>query len=98
MTRDNKYIVSASGDNTIIIWNVSEKTQETVLQEHTSSVKCVAVTSDNKYIISGSYDKTIRVWNLLKKRQETVLRGYSSSVECLAVTINILFRVLEIIQ
>ena len=37
------------------------KTQETVLQGHTSYVYTVAVTSDNKYIVSGSDDKTIRI-------------------------------------
>jgi WD domain, G-beta repeat. len=37
------------------------KGQEAVLQGHTCSVQCVAITSDNKYIVSGSLDKTIRI-------------------------------------
>ena len=68
MTNDNKYIISGSGnpisknsDNTIRIWNLLEKRQETVLQGHTSYVNTLVLTSDNKYIISSSYDKTVRI-------------------------------------
>ena len=38
-----------------------EKRQEAVLEEHTSYVTSLAVTSDNKYIVSGSEDETIRI-------------------------------------
>ena len=55
---DNKFIVSGSSDKTIIIWNLLEKRQETVLQGHTDYVFTVAVTQDDKYIISGT-DKDI---------------------------------------
>ena len=61
VTRDNKYIISGSEDNTIRIWNLLEKTQESVLQGHSKQVTTVAATSDNKYIISSSLDKTIRI-------------------------------------
>ena len=54
ITSDNKYIISGSDDNTIRIWNLLKKRQETVLEGHTSYVNSIAITSDNKYIISGS--------------------------------------------
>ena len=75
VTKDNKYVISGSWDNTIRIWNFRKYTRN-VLQGNTS-VFSLAVTSDNKYIISGSYDKTIKLWNFLEKRQETVLQGYT---------------------
>ena len=53
VTSDNKYVISGSSDNTIRIWNVFEKRQETVLEEHLNWVNSVSVTSDNKFIISG---------------------------------------------
>ena len=67
MTSNNEYVISGSLDNTIRVWNLSEKKQETVLQGHLGGINSVAVTSDKKHIVFGSYDKTIRVWNLLKK-------------------------------
>ena len=46
-----------------------------MLEWHTDSIRCVAVTSDNKYIISSSFDNIVRLWNLLEKRQEAVFEG-----------------------
>ena len=68
VTRDNKYIISGSWDKTIRVWNLLQKTQETVLNGHTDAVNSVLVTSNNKFVISGSSDKTIRVWNLIKQK------------------------------
>ena len=70
MTSDNKFIVSGSEDTTVRIWNLLQKSQEAVLEGHTSDVLTVTVTSDDKFIISCSVDKSIRIWNFLKKRQE----------------------------
>ena len=86
VTSDNKYVISGSADNNIIIWNFLEKRQEAILRGHTSWVDTLALTSDNKYVISGSLDKTIRIWNLLEKRQEAVLKGLQSRINCVAVT------------
>ena len=58
---DNNYIISGSGDNTIRLWNILEKTQETVLEGHTDFVTTIVVTTDNNYIVSGSEDNTIRI-------------------------------------
>ena len=54
VTSDNKYVISSSYDMTIRIWNLLEKTQETVFQDYSDFVLTLAVTSDNKYVISGS--------------------------------------------
>ena len=75
VTKDDKYIISGSDDNTIRIWNLLENRQESVLQGHSKGVNSLAVTSDNKYIVSGSNDYTVRVWNLLERIQETVFKG-----------------------
>ena len=66
VTTDNKFVISGSGnygesDNTIRIWNLIQKTQETVFPGHSKEVISVAVTSDNKCVISGSEDNTIRI-------------------------------------
>ena len=76
VTSDNKHIISGSSDKTIRIWNLLEKTQETILQGHTDSVWTVAVTSDNKYIISGSSDKTIRIWKFWIKQKPSKFKYF----------------------
>ena len=51
MTSDNKSIISGSRDKTIRIWNFLEKTQESVLEGHTSSVLTVAVTTNILFLV-----------------------------------------------
>ena len=55
---DSKFIISGSGDpfdddseNTIRIWNLLEKRQEAVLEEHTSAVQPVAVTINILFLV-----------------------------------------------
>ena len=47
VTIDNKYIVSGSSDKRLIIWNILERRQETVLEGLNCPVQTVSVTSDN---------------------------------------------------
>jgi FOG: WD40 repeat len=61
ITKDNKFIVSGSYDNTVNVWNFLEKRLEYVIKEHSSSVYCVAVSFYNRYIASCGADKTIRI-------------------------------------
>ena len=61
---DGKRIVSASGDNTLRIWNA--KTGQQIgepLKGHESGVCYAAFSPDGKYIVSASWDETVRLWN-----------------------------------
>lgn len=55
---DDKYIVSASEDNTIKVWNKSSFEFLRTLIGHTSSI--TSFQYKGRLIISASYDKTIR--------------------------------------
>jgi WD40 repeat protein len=50
ITSDNKYVVSGSYDKTLRVWNLDKKTQEVILNGHTSGIRSIAATSDNKYV------------------------------------------------
>lgn len=63
-TPNQKYFVSASSDNNITLWNYKQKYQEKVLQGHSKSVNCLAVSGDSKFIASGANDSTARLWSL----------------------------------
>ena len=86
ITSNSDYIVSGGADNSITIWNLKTKTQESVLLGHTSVVRGLAITSDSTYIVSGGYDRTVRIWRREEKTQEGVLEGHTECVRSVAVT------------
>ena len=86
ITSDDKFIVSGGGDNTVKIWSIIDKREETILAGHTGSVMSLAITRHNRYIISGGADNKVRIWNLQDRTQEAVLHGHTSSVKYLAMT------------
>ena len=86
ITSDNKYIISASRDSTIRIWNFEDSTQVAVLKRHTKCVVSLDITNDNKYIISGSLDRTIIIWSLPDRKQVSVLHGHTRPVHSVRLT------------
>ncbi|KAF5337774.1 hypothetical protein D9758_016623 [Tetrapyrgos nigripes] len=60
---DGKYVISASRDKTIRIWNVQTGQQIKCLMGHKDTVRSVVYSPDGRYIISGSDDGTIRLWD-----------------------------------
>src|SRR5207302_183775 len=69
VTNDNKYIVSGTFDNTIGVWDLTEKKLLHRFEHaHFDEITSVVVTSDNKFIVSGSNDKTIGLWDIAGKK------------------------------
>ena len=70
ISKDNKYLVSGSLDETIRVWDIQEKREKTTLQGHSRSINSIALTSDNKYIVSASNDKTLIIWDLQEQKDK----------------------------
>ena len=79
---DGKRIVSASGDNTIRIWDAETGRQVgQPLEGHTRTVKSAFFSPDGKQIVSASADKTIRIWDAETGRQiGQLLEGHKDYV------------------
>ncbi len=53
-SKDVKYIISGSLDNSIKIWERETGSEIQTLIGHNDAVTCVEISKDDKYIISGS--------------------------------------------
>ena len=62
-SEDGKFIVSASSDKTIRIWNADTGDCVYVIEGHTDGVSFVSFMPDGEHLVSASYDGTIRMWD-----------------------------------
>ena len=79
---DDKYILSASRDTTLCLWNIHGEAIPT-LKGHTERVSSLAVSSNN--IISGSHDHTVRLWNV-NGLSVGILNGHTDYVSSVAIS------------
>ncbi|KAE8689349.1 hypothetical protein F3Y22_tig00110940pilonHSYRG00421 [Hibiscus syriacus] len=63
--KDDSHILTASGDQTIKVWDAQEKKCTGVLILHTGSVKCLSSHPTNSDLfVSGSRDGSFAIWDL----------------------------------
>lgn len=67
ITKDNRYAISGSADNTLKIWDLENWEEVVTLKGHSDGVLTVATTWDGKYAISGAEDSSIIIWDLENK-------------------------------
>ncbi|OWF43128.1 uncharacterized protein LOC110460116 [Mizuhopecten yessoensis] len=61
---DKKFLISASADKTLKIWNMDREQLTRTLTGHADEVWCTAVSQDGEIVVSGSRDGSIRLWRL----------------------------------
>jgi WD40 repeat protein len=70
-------LATGSGDNTVMLWDVSESDSPTriaSLTGHTSRVRAVAFSPNGRTLASGSLDKTVMLWNVSSPAQPALIR------------------------
>ena len=65
---DGAFIVSASWDNTLKVWDAGSGEARLTLHGHTAGVNGCAVSPDGAFIVSASDDKTLKVWDAAQRR------------------------------
>ena len=86
ITTDSRRIVSASGDQTLKVWEIDGQEDERTLRGHTGLIWAVALTPDGRHIVSASADRTVRVWDFEAGNELRVLHGHSKAVLAVAIT------------
>jgi coatomer protein complex subunit alpha (xenin) len=67
------WILSASDDQTLRIWNWQSRSSIAVLAGHNHYVMCAQFHPTDDLIVSGSLDQSIRIWDFSKLRQKQLL-------------------------
>ena len=84
LTPDGRRAVSASGDETLRVWDVESGESLRTLSGHTDRVTSVALTPDGRRAVSASLDQTLRVWDVETGRTVAVYplesEGYSLAI------------------
>src|SRR5690348_11925956 len=60
---DGTWIVSASEDHTLKVWDSSTGDARLTLVGHTDAVNDCAISPDGTWIVSASDDKTLKIWD-----------------------------------
>jgi WD40 repeat protein len=83
---DGRYVLSASKDHTVKVWELSSGKEVRTLSGHTSSVWDVAVSPDGRYVLSASGDNMVKVWELSSGKEVRTLSGHTDSINGVAVS------------
>lgn len=78
------FLLSASRDKTIKLWEVSTGYCVKTLVGHREWVRMVRVNFEGTFIGSCSNDHTIRIWCVESKETKIELRDHDHTVECIA--------------
>ena len=76
------HAVAGHLSGTLRVWDLELGEALWILEGHTETVNCVAVTPDGRYAVSASADNTLRVWGLTDGRLVAVFHGEGRLPAC----------------
>jgi WD40 repeat protein len=86
LSSDGRRAVSASGDETLKVWDVESGRALRTLEGHTDIVYGVALSGDGRIAVSASMDETLRVWDVESGQALGTLEGHFAAVNTVAVS------------
>jgi WD40 repeat protein len=81
---NEKFIASASDDQTVKIWDIESSQCVHTLEGHKERVWSVAFSPNGKLLASASEDKTIRIWDIENGKSIKILEEHTSWIRSVA--------------
>ena len=80
------FIVSASDDQTLKVWNAHTGEEQLILSGHTNAVTGCAISPSGDFIVSASDDRTLKVWGARTGEERRTLHGHTNAVTGCAIS------------
>jgi WD40 repeat protein len=80
------FIVSASRDSTLKIWDAATGAERATLTGHTDWVYACAISPDEAFVVSASDDKTLKIWDAATGAERATLTGHTDLVYTCAIS------------
>ncbi len=80
------FIVSASRDQTLKVWDAHTGEERRTLSGHTDWMTGCAISPAGDSIVSASWDQTLKVWDARTGKEQLTLRGHTSEVRGCAIS------------
>lgn len=79
---DGKYFITASEDETVIVWSLENLSEVSILNEHEGPVKSAQYIQNGRYIITSSSDGTVKLWDAKTYKSRTIIRIEKECILC----------------
>jgi guanine nucleotide-binding protein G(I)/G(S)/G(T) subunit beta-1 len=79
----DKEIVTASGDMSLVLWDVEANTPAKTFQDHTGDVMCVALHPDKSGFVSGGCDALAKRWDIRSGTCTQTFAGHESDINAI---------------
>lgn len=93
VTFDGLFVISASNDNSIRVWNLINGNCDKILEGHSEAVNSICLVPYGNLLVSSSEDQTIRLWDLDSGQCLKIFKGHTSSVRSICTSPNGLYLI-----